>query len=389
MRCERHAELQARMEADGLDGMVLLGTAAVSYATGAAAPATDSGRAALLRSVAVLVRGDEAPHLFTAYPEGTPDDHPRDHAHPAAHPDTDHGAATIAGFVRDVFDGSANVAIDELTHPLARALDTDTDTDTLSSVTSTLTAARLHKTVDEVACIRQAQRINEAAMVEVQSELRADVAQTALSATLLRAAFERGAHGNGLDPIWQAMAPTRAAGPWTFTGGVGYPAPSSDSVLDRGDVVWVDTGIAYAGYLSDFGRTWIVEDTPTPRQEAQFRRWRTVVDAVLELVRPGVTGRALTQAAIDANDGVEPWLDHLYLAHGIGTESAETPLIGTDLGEELDERVVIEPGMVIVFEPVIWDDGAAGYRAEDMVAVTDDGWIPLSDYPYAPYGGAA
>jgi hypothetical protein len=39
-----------------------------------------------------------------------------------------------------------------------------------------------------------------------------------------------------------------------------------------------------------------------------------------------------------------------------------------------------------VFEPVIWDEGAGGYRSEDIVAVTDDGWTALSDFPYDPFG---
>ena len=42
--------------------------------------------------------------------------------------------------------------------------------------------------------------------------------------------------------------------------------------------------------------------------------------------------------------------------------------------------------MVVVFEPVIWDDGAAGYRSEDIVAVTDTGWVKLSGSTYDPYG---
>jgi hypothetical protein len=39
----------------------------------------------------------------------------------------------------------------------------------------------------------------------------------------------------------------------------------------------------------------------------------------------------------------------------------------------------------VVFEPVIWDEGAAGYRSEDIVAVTDDGWLPLSGTRYDPF----
>jgi Xaa-Pro aminopeptidase len=62
------------------------------------------------------------------------------------------------------------------------------------------------------------------------------------------------------------------------------------------------------------------------------------------------------------------------------------PLIGTDLGEQFDEKLVLEPGMILVFEPVIWDEGHGGYRAEDIVAITDDGWVPLSHNRYEPFG---
>ena len=62
------------------------------------------------------------------------------------------------------------------------------------------------------------------------------------------------------------------------------------------------------------------------------------------------------------------------------------PLIGTDLGEQFDERLIMQPGMVAVFEPVIWEEGASGYRSEDIVAVTDTGWVKLSGSTYEPYG---
>ncbi|EUA30915.1 metallopeptidase M24 family protein [Mycobacterium xenopi 3993] len=107
---------------------------------------------------------------------------------------------------------------------------------------------------------------------------------------------------------------------------------------------------------------------------------------MLDLLKPGVSALQLCNAAAEANDGVRPWIKHFYLAHGVGTESAEMPLIGTDFGEQFDEQLTMQPGMVVVLEPVIWDDGAAGYRAEDIVAVTDTGWIKLSDSVYDPYG---
>jgi Xaa-Pro aminopeptidase len=387
MRRDRHDKLQTQLVAQGLDGLVLLGTSAVAYATGADAPGSDSGRAALLRSVAVVVAGADAPHLFTPYPEGAPPELPADHLHPAVVPDLDDGATALATTLRELFAGSARLGLDELPHALQRALGTAFD---LVPASGALGPAKLCKTADELACIRAAQHINELAMLDVQPLLRPGVRQTDLTARFLRRIVELGAETNGIDPIWQVMPRSKADGPWTVHGDLAFPTPSSAQVLEDGDVIWVDTGIHVGGYASDFGRTWIVGDDPVPtaRQQAQFDRWWAVMEAVLALCKPGATALDLAQAAIAADGGNRPWIEHFYLAHAVGTDSAEMPMVGTDLGDAFDERQVLAPGMVLVFEPVIWDDGAAGYRAEDIVAITDHGWMPLSDHPYDPFVAA-
>jgi Xaa-Pro aminopeptidase len=35
--------------------------------------------------------------------------------------------------------------------------------------------------------------------------------------------------------------------------------------------------------------------------------------------------------------------------------------------------------MVLVFEPITWEDGVGGFRAEEIVAVTDEGYERLSN----------
>ena len=380
MRGERYARLQAQLEAQGLDGLVLLGTSPVTYATGALTPGADSSRASLLRPVAVVVKGQAAPHLFTPYPEGAPSDLSPDHLHGPLFPDLADGGPVAAAAVKALLPAGARIAIDEQPHPFLAALDGLR----CVSAAAVLGAAKLCKTPDELACIRTAQQINERAMVPVHAMLRAGVRQVDLTAVFLREIFELGATSNGIDPIWQVMPATRAAGPWTVHGDIAFPTPTTDRILRDGDVIWVDTGIGYEGYASDFGRTWIV-GPPTARQRSQYERWKTVCDAVLAILKPGASGLDLVRAAIAANDGTKPWIEHFYLAHGIGTDSAEMPLIGTDLGTGFDERTIMAPGMVVVLEPVIWDDGAAGYRSEDVYAVTDDGWVSLSDHPYDPF----
>ena len=384
MRSERSLRLQRELEAQGLDGLVLLGSSAVTYATGAALPAQDGDRAALFRSVAVVVVGDRAPHLYTACPDGAPPELPDDHLHGPLFPDLDDGIEQFRSALAQHFPAAARIGVDDQTHAMLRGLSGMTWVD----AGGVLAAAKLLKTPDELACIRRAQLVNELAMVDALKILRPGVRQLDLSAAFLRRAFELGATAGGIDPIWQVMAPTRELGPWTLHGDLAYPTVTTDRFLREGDVIWVDAGITWEGYASDYGRTWItsVDPRPNERQQDQFRRWRSVVDAVLDVLAPGVSARELGRVAIAANDGVRPWIEHFYLGHGVGTDSAEMPFIGTDFGEEFDEQLSMEPGMVVVLEPVVWDEGAAGYRAEDIVAVTDTGWVKLSGSTYHPYG---
>jgi Xaa-Pro dipeptidase len=384
MRRERFERLQRQLEAQGVDGLVLLASSAVAYATGAAAPAQDGDRAALLRPVAVVVKGDSAPHLYTLYVDGAPSELPDDHLHGPVFPDLDDGMDVFAAALAEHFAAGARVGVDDQTHAMLRGLPKFDWVD----ASDVVGAAKLTKTPDEIACIRNAQRLNELAMTDALAILRPGVRQIDLSAAFLRRVFELGASANGIDPIWQVMAPTRELGPWTIHGDLAYPTVTTDRFLREGDVIWVDAGITWEGYASDYGRTWItgVDPVPNTKQQKHFRRWRAVVDAALDVLKPGVSALQLGTTAIDANGGVRPWIDHFYLAHGVGTESAEMPLIGTDLGERFDERLIMQPGMVLVFEPVIWEDGAAGYRSEDIVAVTDTGWVKLSGSTYEPYG---
>jgi Xaa-Pro aminopeptidase len=150
-------------------------------------------------------------------------------------------------------------------------------------------------------------------------------------------------------------------------------------------VLWVDLGLSYEGVHTDFGRTWIVGREPNDIQRGQFDRWRMILDATLAVTRAGVTNSDLTAAATKANGGAKPWLPHFYLGHGLGIDSAEMPFVGSDIGEAFDESYVLEAGMVLVLEPVIWDDGQCGYRSEEVVLITDDGWEPMTDYSYDPF----
>ncbi len=388
MRRETGARLRAAMADRDVGALILLGNSAVTYATGTSWPLGDAGMSHVERPVAVVLADDEWPHLFLPFREGAADetDLPADHIHPPIYLEFDEGVENFARLLSDIVPGGTAAAVDELTGAMRRKGKHLFPAGPPADAAAIVSAAKAVKTIDEIACIRRAARITDEAMVDVQAALAPGIRQIDLSSEFLRHAFELGAVASMLEPIWQVMPDTKAEGVWTTHGDLALPLLSTERKLRAGDVLWTDVSITYGGYCSDFGRTWVVGQEPTPRQQEQFHRWRDVMTAVLDVTRAGATAADLGRAAIKANGGSPPWLPHFYLGHGIGVNAAEMPMIGTDLGAEFDESYVLQAGMVLVLEPVIWEDGTGGYRSEEIVVITEEGWIKLTDYPYTPYG---
>jgi len=385
MRADRTARVREVMREQGLDAIVLLGNTNVSYATGAIWPLADAGRVNFEQPVAVVLADDESPHLFSPIrsDERLRAGIPNDHLHGPAHLDFDEGVEIFLSRLADFVPGTATVAIDEWTHALRRSGSLIGEVP--KDAGKVISKAKLIKTPDEVSAMREALRITEQAIGEVQKRLAPGVRQTELTATFLRTIFDAGADANILDPIWQIMPDRIEDGPWTTTGGLACPLLTTEREVVKGDVLWVDMGISYGGFQSDFGRTWIVGDEPSAVQRAQFEKWRAIMAAVLGKLRAGATCADLTAAAIEVAGGGKPWMDHFYLGHGLGIDSAEMPFVGSDIGPEFDASYVLEAGMLLVLEPIVWENGQCGYRSEEVLLITEDGWEPMTDYPYDPF----
>ena len=400
MGSERLNRLRDQMRAQGVDGAVLLHGPHVTYATGHVPEAVDAGHASHRRAVAIASASDGPARL---------------HAHDAAAdavaagaetgaplwPELDEGAAALDSAIADVLGPvtGLRVAVDAVTGAMARA--GVLDGAELVDASRVLVPARVVKTADELACIDQAQRWTERAMIPAHDACVPGVSRAEVAGAFLAALRDGGTgpepaarngdaaasdYRNGIDPIFQPVPVRRDGGPRTSTGHVAFPTGVDTGVFGRGDLVWVDAGVGYHGYMSDFGRTWVVGRDPTAAERSLFDRWMAVLDASLAAVRPGATLGDVGRAARSVEGRDPPWLPHFYLAHGVGLESAEMPMIGTDLGPAFDDAYVLEPGMVLVFEPVTWTDGVGGYRAEEIVAVTDDGWRLLGGgHHYEPF----
>ena len=376
MRRERLTRLRQHMAAQDVAAVLLLHDPHVAYASGHVGPAVDTTHAVHQRSVAII--GQEGPvHLFADRP--SPD--LAAEIHPPVFPELDESMAGLAEAIGMATEPSnaGRWAIDEMTGAMLRS--GLLDGFDLLDAGRILGPARLVKTEDELACIDRAQRINEVAMEEVRTACLPGVRRSELAGLFISRVRQLGVDDVLIDPIFQPMPRNLSDGPRTSTDHVAFPTGVGDPLFNEEDLVWVDTGIGVEGYASDYGRTWVVGRDPSSAEQDLFRRWSAVMEASLAAIGPGATLAEVGRAAIGASRGAIPWLPHFYLAHGLGVESAEMPMVGTDLGEGFDEQFVLETGMVLVLEPVVWEDGVGGYRAEEVVAITDTGWRPLGGWP--------
>lgn len=383
MRRARLDRLTDAMEAAGMDGLLLLGPSNQTYA-GLTRACADAMRMQY-ETVALLVPASGPAHLWSPTREGVPPEIPASHLHPPLALEYEEGVADLAHAIRAVMPGCRRLGIDETTGPMLAGLAALLDGVEIVDGTQATIPARLQKTQDEIECLRTAQRINEDAMGAVEAALRPGVRQNELSAVFFRRAFELGSSVSIIDPIWNLTPVSTLLQTVTANGDVGFPLSSNDRFLREGDLVLSDTGLGWNGYHSDFGKTWIcsLRPKPSPALRDCYLRWRDLMAEVYAAIRPGASCGDLVRAA----QKVEPKhaLKHFYLGHGLGCDSAEGPIIGSDLGMAFDDTVELKEGMVFVLEPVVWRDGVGGYRSEEIVAVTRAGYDRLSTYGYAPF----
>src|SRR6516164_8536981 len=183
MRRETGTRLRSAMAERGVDAMILLGNSAVVYATGTSWPLGDSGVSYVERPVAVVLADDEWPHLFLPFREGASQesDLPADHLHGPVYLEFDEGVENFARVLADLIPAGAVIAVDECTGAMSRAAKLLFRNGAPVDASSVVSAAKLIKTPDELACMHAAIRITDEAMVDVHKALAPGIRQIDLS----------------------------------------------------------------------------------------------------------------------------------------------------------------------------------------------------------------
>jgi Xaa-Pro aminopeptidase len=155
----------------------------------------------------------------------------------------------------------------------------------------------------------------------------------------------------------------------------------SDQVLGAGDIISLDSGANYHGYIGDLCRMGVL-GKPDSELEDLLGEVEAIQQAARKPVRAGARGGDVYVAAEQAMRGSKQLPHFDFLAHGMGLVSHEAPHLtgkGVVPYPATDEDLPLESGMVISIETAILHPRRGFIKLEDTVAVTESGWEGFGD----------
>lgn len=231
--------------------------------------------------------------------------------------------------------------------------------------TDVLAELRLRKDKAEVDAMRRTVRIAQDALEAVIPQIKVGMTEREVASELVMQLLKHGSESE------MPFAPIVSAGP----NSANPHASPTDRKLQTGDLLVVDWGAAYDGYISDLTRTFAVGEV-----DDEYKMIHRIVQdanaAGRAAAKPGVPCADVDKAARDVIEkaGYGKFFTH-RTGHGIGMEGHEAPYMRGD------NMQVLEPGMAFTVEPGIYLLGRNGVRIEDNMVISESGAESLSDMP--------
>lgn len=220
---------------------------------------------------------------------------------------------------------------------------------------------RRKKTEGEVEAIKKAQKLTDETFTYILPKIKEGVSEKELALDMEFYMRSRGAEAVSFDFI--------------VVGGENSSLPHgipTDRRFKKGDFITMDFGALVDGYHSDMTRTVALG----PISDEQKKVYDTVLKAqqsAIDMMRAGVPCKEADKTARDIINkaGYEGRFGH-GLGHSVGVEIHESPACNTRTD------AILEVGDIMTVEPGIYLEGQYGVRIEDMVLVTENGVINLT-----------
>lgn len=234
----------------------------------------------------------------------------------------------------------------------------------LEPIAGVIEGLREVKDEEEIALIQQACHIADQGFDHVLKMIRPGMTEIEVA--------------NQLDFFMRSLGATSVSFDTIVASGLRSAMPhgvASEKVIEQGDLITLDFGCYYQGYVSDMTRTFAIGDPGEKLKEI----YNVVLEAQLKVIdaaKPGLTGVQLDAVARDhiTAAGYGEAFGH-STGHGIGLEIHEGP----NVSFRAEKQFV--PNNVITDEPGIYLPGIGGVRIEDDLLITADGNKVLTHSP--------
>ncbi len=230
----------------------------------------------------------------------------------------------------------------------------------LADATRMLEEMRAIKTPEELALLRRASDLITEAMGATMAAARAGWTKHRIIEELRRQETLRGLHFDYC----------------LLTLGSSHNRAGSDQAWAPGEVMSMDSGGNYRGYIGDLCRMAVLGE---PDQELRdlLAEIDSVQQAAFARIAPGTTGAEMIAAGEAARAAIPSAGFTDFFAHGMGLISHEVPFLMTNhpvAYEGVDAARRLQPGMVLSVETTMLHPTRGFIKLEDTLAVTATGY---------------
>ena len=167
-----------------------------------------------------------------------------------------------------------------------------------------------------------------------------------------------------------------------ITAGTSLNRAPSDQKLVAGDIMSIDSGGNYKGYIGDLCRMGIIGGKPDQEQIDILGFVEEVQQAVRKPIKPGARGGDICDVAEKLLNASPHRPYSHFMAHGMGLVTHEAPRLMNSprfsyTGYDMERP--LEPGMVVSIETTVGHPKRGFIKLEDTIIVTDTGYEALGD----------
>ena len=165
--------------------------------------------------------------------------------------------------------------------------------------------------------------------------------------------------------------------------------PSKKRILKQGDIVSIDVGSRYRGFIGDSAWSYPVGKI----NEKAEKLMKVTEESLYAGIKQAVPGKRIVDISRSIQRHVERNDLHVvrgYTGHGVGRQMHESPQVLNYVTQDADAGYVLRPGLVIAIEPMVqvgtwktkvlkdkWTvvskDGSPAAHFEHTVAITNNG----------------